>query len=230
MPESMPVRLEDHPAGHRTLLLDRPMVRNAIDKATVVALTEGIVSAPGPVVVVGSTDSVAFSSGVDVSLEDSERAAVSERLYALYQEMRATSKIIIAAASGHAVGGGAQLLIASDLRIGSPGLVVRFMGPGHGLAVGAWGLPSLVGRGRAMDLCLSMRPVAADEALAIGLIDRLVADPIGEAHAYAEMVCTLDLGAVETIKRVVQTTSVDEAMAAERSHNSRWSGSIPNRD
>jgi enoyl-CoA hydratase/carnithine racemase len=225
-----PVRVEDYTDGYRTILLNRPQTRNAIDTAMVAALTEGIVTAPGWVVVLGSTSPTAFSSGADVKLGDTERAAVSESLYALYQEMRATPKIIIAAASGHAVGGGAQLLISSDLRFGSPDLTVRFMGPGHGLAVGAWGLPSLVGRGRAMDLCLSMRSVSADEALAIGLIDRLVEDPIGDAKTYAEMVCALDKAAVAAIKRIVLTTAVNDALAVERSHNASWSGSIPARD
>lgn len=225
-----PVLVEDHAAGYRTLRLHRPGVRNALDTATVAALRDGLASAPGPVVVLAPTDAAAFSSGADVKLEDDERAAVSDSLYALYQEMRATPKIIVAAASGHALGAGAQLLIASDLRIGSPDLTIRFMGPAHGLAVGAWGLPSLVGRGRAMDLCLSMRPVAAEEALAIGLIDRLVTDPVAEAHVYAGMVCTLDAGAVATIKRVVDMTALDAALAEERSSNSAWGGAIAARD
>jgi len=225
-----PVRIVDHPSGYRTLLMDRPAVRNAIDSALVHALTKGILSAPGPVVVLGSTDSTAFSSGADLKLEDPERAAVSESLYALYQEMTATPTILVAAASGHAIGGGAQLLIASDLRFGSAGLTIRFPGPGHGLAVGAWGLPSLVGRGKAMDLCLSMRAVGAQEALAIGLIDRLVEDPLAEAQHYAAMVCALDRGAVETVKRVVRITSADAALAEERTRNSAWSGAIPLQD
>ena len=227
MSEAGSVRVEDHGSGYRTLLLDRPAVRNAIDAATVAAILDGISSASGLAVVIGSTSEQAFSAGADVTLEDAERAAVSDSLYALYMEMRASPKIIIAAASGHAVGGGAQLLIAADLRIASKELTIRFMGPGHGLAVGAWGLPSLVGRGRAMDLCLSMRPVPADEALAMGLIDRLADDPVGEAHAYAAAIAQLDHAAVTAVKRVVLTASADDALAAERAHNSAWDGSIP---
>ena len=71
--------------------------------------------------------------------------------------MLASPVIIIASIHGAAVGAGAQLAVASDLRIGSPPARFRFAGPGHGLAVGAWGLPSLVGRGRAAEICLSMR-------------------------------------------------------------------------
>src|SRR3954467_6370006 len=90
---------------------------------------------------------------------DPERAAVSALLYALYGRMTSSDAIIVAALGGAAVGGGAQLAIAADLRVASPGAHVRIAGPGHGLAVAAWGLPSLVGRGRAVDLCLTMRHV-----------------------------------------------------------------------
>src|SRR3954453_13654466 len=97
-----------------------------------------------------------------------ERAAVSCRLHALSGRMTSSDAIIVAALGGAAVGGGAQLAIAADLRAASPGAPVLTAGPGHGLGVAAWGLPSLVGRGRAVDLCLTMRHVDASEALRIG--------------------------------------------------------------
>ena len=90
--------------------------------------------------------------------------------------MTGRAAIVVAALDGAAVGGGAQLAIAADLRVAAPAAFLQLAGPGHGLAVGAWGLPSLVGRGRALDLCLSMRPVEREEALAIGLVDRVADD------------------------------------------------------
>ena len=84
----------------------------------------------------------------DLSLADDERAQVSDLLYRLYQRMLLSPAPVIAAVDGPAVGGGAQLALASDLRVGGAGARLRFVGPGHGLAVGSWGLPSLVGRGR----------------------------------------------------------------------------------
>jgi len=224
---SAALRIEDDPRGFRTILIDRPATRNSIDRAVADGLREAIVGAPEASVVIGSTDPRAFSAGADLDLDDAERASVSDSLYALYQEMRASPRIIIAALSGSAVGGGAQLMIASDIRIAAADLVVRFMGPGHGLAVGAWGLPSLIGRGRALDLCLSMRPVLADEALAMGLIDRLAEDPLPEAIDYAAHVARLDSGAVRTLKRVVGLSVADGALAEERAHNATWDGSIP---
>src|SRR3712207_7270247 len=87
---------------------------------------------------------------------------------------------IVVAIEGPAVGAGMQLAVAGDLRVAGPQTKLCVAGPGHGLAVAAWGLPSLVGRGRALDLCLTMRTVGAEEALAIGLVDRIEQDA-GEA-------------------------------------------------
>lgn len=220
------VRHQDDPRGIRRILLDRPKTRNAIDSEVVSGIRQGLATAPGPVVVLGSTDPRAFSSGADLGLPDAERATVSDSLYELYQEMQASPKIIIAAASGPAVGGGAQLLVASDIRIVSPRASIRFLGPGHGLVVGAWGLPSLVGRGRAMDLCLSMRTVDAEEALTIGLVDRVVEDPVVSALEYATAVMAVDHSAVAAVKEVVSIASVDDALGAERAHNSVWDGEV----
>lgn len=221
------VRYQDDPRGIRSILVDRPETRNAIDAEVVSGIRQVLANAPGSVVVLGSTDPRAFSSGADLRLSNSERAEVSDSLYGLYQVMRASPKIIIAAAPGPAVGGGAQLLIASDLRIVSTQASIRFLGPGHGLVVGAWGLPSLVGRGRAIDLCLSMRTVDAEEAHAIGLVDRVVEDPLESAHDYAAAILALDHSAVAAVKKVASIACVDDALEAERAHNATWDGEVP---
>ncbi|MGH8872671.1 MAG: enoyl-CoA hydratase/isomerase family protein [Acidimicrobiia bacterium] len=222
----MSVHVEDRD-GVRVVLLDRPSKRNALDIYMVEGIREAIGSAPGIAVVVGSTDPRSFSAGADLDLADTDRAAMSDSLYDLYLFMRATPKVLIAAASGHAVGGGAQLLIACDLRLAGPDTAIRFVGPGHGLAVGAWGLPSLIGRGRAMDLCLSMRTVGADEALAMGLVDRVVDEPLDRAIEYGAQVSDLDPGAVAMVKRIIAVSDIGEALRLERAENSAWDGAIP---
>ena len=105
---------------------------------------------------------------------------------------------------------------------------MRVAGPGHGLAVAAWGLPSLVGRGRAMDLCLTMRAVGAEEALAIGLIDRIEEDPDASAVELASELARLDPAAVGRVKSVVTGASgYLHALREERSGNrTTWSGSV----
>jgi enoyl-CoA hydratase len=221
------VRVEDHPEGVRVVLLDRPEKRNAINIDVVDGIRRAVDTAPGAALVLGSTGSASFSSGADLGISDKTRSEVSRKLYALYQAMQSSPSILLAAASGHAVGAGAQLLIACDLRFVAPDATIRFMGPLHGLAVGAWGLPSLVGRGRAMDLCLSMRSISSDEALAIGLVDRVVDSPIQTAFEYARKILELDQDAVAATKKVIATTDRSEALKMESGHNARWDGSVP---
>jgi enoyl-CoA hydratase/carnithine racemase len=221
------VRIDSLQAGVRRVLMDRFEKRNALDTVMVAALAEALRAPDCRAIVLGSSDSRVFSAGADLDLEDSARASVSDELYSLYQDMRRSPVMIVAAASGPAVGGGAQLLLASDVRIGSPDLTIRFLGAAHGLAVGAWGLPCLVGRGRALELCLSMRSVGAEEAFRIGLVDRMVDDPLEEALAFASKIAALDPVVVRRLKAIVGTPDHDAALALERRENSTWDGSVP---
>jgi enoyl-CoA hydratase/carnithine racemase len=219
-------RREDGVVG---LWLDRPEKRNALDRGLVTALTAAVGDPDARVFVLGSAEPGAFSAGADLDLADDERAQVSDLLYRLYARMLHSPAPIVAAVGGAAVGGGAQLALACDLRVGGPEARLRFVGPGHGLAIGAWGLPSLVGRGRAADLCLSMRPVDATEALAIGLLDRVDAEPRAAALALAGAIAQLDPGAVSRVKAVVRTASdLLAALEEERAGNlAAWSGAVP---
>jgi enoyl-CoA hydratase/carnithine racemase len=221
--------LADHPLpGVLRLRLDRPERRNALDRSLVEALIEAF-DAPGePVVLLGSSSRAAFCAGADLRLEDSERAAVSDLLYTLYERMTACEAIVVAVLPGPAVGGGAQVAIAADLRVASPDARIQIAGPGHGLAVAAWSLPSLVGRGRAMDLCLTMRSVGAEEALEIGLVDRVATDLDSVALELAAELARLDPAAAARVKRVVWgAATAAEALDAERSSNrAAWTGSM----
>lgn len=222
----MSARIEDRASGLRLILLDRPGKRNAIDGGLVNTIRQAVETATGNAIVLGSTNPTAFSSGADLGLEDADRAAVSAALYELYALMREAPQVIIAAANGHAVGGGAQLLLASDLRFADPGVTIRFVGAGYGLVVGAWGLPSLVGRGRALDLCVSMRPVSAEEALVIGLVDRLVDDPLAAAIEYGDQLEDLPPSSVAHAKQIVGISDLDAALRAEQKRNAGWDGSM----
>jgi enoyl-CoA hydratase len=220
----------DEPAeGVLRLRLDRPAKRNAIDRELAQALVEAFATLDAAVVILGSSGPGAFCAGLDLSLEPAERAAVSDLLYETYEGMLTSPAAIVASIAGPAIGGGAQLAIASDLRVAGPDAQIRFAGPGHGLAVGAWGLGSLVGRGRAMDLCLSMRPVSSDEALVIGLIDRVSDDPDAAALDFATQLAGLDRAAVTRVKRLVtEPAGLLESLRRERQENvATWSGGIP---
>jgi enoyl-CoA hydratase/carnithine racemase len=211
------------------LHLHRPDRRNAVDRALAEALVDAFVEPDAAVVILGSSGPEAFCAGLDLTLEPPERVGVSDLLYEIYERMLTCPAPIVASIRGPAVGGGAQLAIASDLRIAGPGAEIRFAGPGHGLAVGAWGLGSLVGRGRAMDLCLSMRSVPATEAASIGLVDRVTDDPDAAALELAEQLASLDRSAVARVKRLVsESAGLLEALREERRDNvAAWSGEIP---
>ena len=160
-----------------------------------------------------------FCSGADLTLPDTERAAVSDRLYATYQRMLASPVIFVADVAGAAVGGGAQLCLAADICMVTPEAWFRFAGVGHGLAVGAWGLVNAVGRHAAADMCLTMRKVDAAEAIRLGL-----ATPRRE-ELTAEITRT-DPAARRRLKQLL-TAELHEPLGAERTGNhDNWTGSI----
>jgi enoyl-CoA hydratase len=221
--------LKDWPATDVVrLLLNRPDRLNAIDASLAHALLEAFDSVDARAVILGSSTPQAFCSGADLDLGDAERATVSDLLYELYEKMVKLPVPIIVTVDGYAVGGGVQLAVAGDLRIVGPEAKMRVAGPGHGLAVAGWGLPSLVGRGRALDLCLTMRAVGAEEALAMGLADRMEQDPAGAAVDLAGAFARLDPAAVGRTKRVVSGASgILDALREERTGNREsWSGSV----
>ena len=223
-----PLRRDRPAPGVLRLRLDRPERRNALDRPLLEALLDAFAAPEEPVVVLGSTTPEAFCSGADLRLQDAERAEVSDLLYELYGRITSSDAIVVAALDGPAVGGGAQLAIAADLRVAARTARIRLAGPGHGLAVGAWGLPSLVGRGRAMDLCLTMRPVDAEEALRIGLVDRVVDDASAAAVELAAELARLDPAAAARVKRVAWASArALDALEVERAENrAAWSGSM----
>jgi enoyl-CoA hydratase len=222
------VRVERPSEDVLCLWLDRPEKRNAIDDCMVSEVMRALRSCAARAVVLGSSDRRCFCGGADLSLSDRERANVSDRLYELYEHMVRLPAPIIAAIEGPAVGGGAQLAVAADLRIASANASLRFVGPGHGLAIGAWALPGLVGRGRAVDLSLTMRPIGAAEALEAGLVNRVDDDPKRAALEMAAGFAELDEGAVRRVKAVAhRATGTLGALADERRRNrTAWSGSV----
>lgn len=214
----------DQPApGVAALRLDRPSRHNALDEGLVESLHRTLARVAADratrAVVLTSSTPERFCAGADLSVTADERRRVSDRLYALYERIVTAPVPVFAAVDGPAVGGGAQLALAADVRLGSPRARFKFAGPGHGLAVGPWALPSTVGR-RALELVLSQRFVHAEEAASLGLLDRLANDPVGEAIALAEGVRDLDREAVRRAKdHVVRGERLTERLAEERAAN-----------
>jgi enoyl-CoA hydratase len=223
--------LVDHPrAGVARLLLNRPERHNALDRALVDALHTAVEAERDRVIVLGSAAPGRFCGGADTSLDDAERAAVSTALYSLYARILELPRPVLVALDGPAVGGGLQLAIACDLRVAAPAAWLQARGPGHGLAVAAWGLPTLVGRSRALDLCLTGRRIDAQDALAIGLVDRVEDDPEAAAIALAAQFAELDEAAVARVKSLVtRFGDPAAALADEAAGNRGWSGALPPR-
>ena len=214
------LRLEHSPAGYRRLLLARPERRNALDVGLARALRDALGRDEATPVVLGSTDPTVFCAGADLDVPDADRATVSDLLYDCYEIMITRPGPVIAAVSGPAVGGGAQLAAAADLRIAGPAARLRWAGPpGRGLAVGAWVLTDLVGRGTAMELALTGRWVEAAEALAIGLVNRVNDDPGQVAAGIAAELATQDPQASARVKSVAAAGGLLDRLRAERQAN-----------
>ena len=126
------------------------------------------------------------------------------------------------------MGGGAQLCAAADVRIAGPTARWRWVGAGHGLAVGAWILPTLVGRAWALELTLTSRWLDAEAAVGCGFVTTVAADP--EA-ALAELLARLAAAQPAARQRIKQIASSAELLAGlrlERAQNAAsWDGTAP---
>jgi enoyl-CoA hydratase len=207
-------------AGYLRLLLSRPDQRNALVPGMVAALADAMQADRDAVVLLGSTDPRVFCAGADLALPMADRAAVSDLLYECYEHMITRPGPVIAVVGGPAVGGGAQLAAAADLRIAGPGARLRWAGPaGAGLAVGAWILPDLVGRGAALEIGMTGRWVDAAEALALGLVHRLEDDPDRVAAGLAETLAAAGPLGPGRIKAVAAAGGLLDRLRAERGAN-----------
>ena len=185
------VRLEVD-GGVGTLRLDRPPM-NALDvqvqEEIRAAAHEATARRDVSAVVVYGGEKV-FAAGADVKeMADMAYTAMVDRGAALQSAFTAVARIpkpVVAAVTGYALGGGCELALCADFRVcaddaklGQPEILLGVI-PGAG---GTQRLPRLVGASRAKDIIFTGRFVGAEEALAIGLVDRVV--PAGEVYRTA---------------------------------------------
>jgi enoyl-CoA hydratase/carnithine racemase len=214
------LRAERSTDGFRRLLLAVPQRHNPITPGLARALRDAFAADPAEAVVLGSTDPAVFCAGADMTIGEAERAQVSALLYDCLEIMITRPGPVIAAVGGPAVAGGAQLATAADLRIAGPAARFRWIGPpGRDLAVGAWVLPDLVGRGRAAELAMTGRWVDATEALALGLVNRLEPDPLPAAEQLAAALASGGLGSVARIKMITAAGGLLDRLHAEQEAN-----------
>lgn len=172
--------------------LARPEVRNAVDGPTAQALAEAFRqfdADPDSDVAVLHGEYGTFCAGADlkaVAAETGSNRLAPEGDGPMGPSRMVLGKPVIAAIAGHAVAGGLELALWCDLRVVEQSAVLGVYCRRWGVPLidgGTVRLPRLIGHSRAMDLILTGRAVAADEALQIGLANRVVAD--GEALAEA---------------------------------------------
>jgi enoyl-CoA hydratase/carnithine racemase len=228
--------LVDEDAGILTLTLNRPEVMNSLNFPLLHALRDQIESLRfrtdvRVVIITGSGDK-AFCAGADLK----ERATLSpdkvkEFIFTirnLFTAIEQLNKAVIAAVNGIALGGGTELALASDIRIASSNATMGLTETRLAIIPGAGGtqrLPRLVGKGKAKELIFTGRRIAAQEALAIGLVNR-VCEPtalLEECKNMAAMICETGPIALEQAKYAINygmETDIHTGLAIES--NAYW--------
>ncbi len=186
-----------------TITFNRPAVLNAINKPTLEALGQALADAQADdsvrVLILTGSGAKAFVAGADINelaiqtpVGAREHALAGQRVFDLVEQL---GKPVIAAINGYALGGGCELamactirLAADTARIGLPEVTLGIL-PGYG---GTQRLARLVGKGKAMELILTGSPLVAEEALRIGLVNRVVpaAGLMDEARALAALIAS----------------------------------------
>ena len=213
----------------QTVILDRAAVRNAVDAATARALAAAFRAfeadeSVNAAVLWGANGT--FCAGAD--LKAMARGGDTERLTSKTEgpmgpTRMSLAKPVIAAIAGHAVAGGFELALWCDLRVMEEDAILGVFNRRFGIPFidgGTVLLPRLVGLGRALDILLTGRPVGAEEALAIGLVNRVVAPgkARSEAETLAHEIAAFPQGSLRTDRRSAYEEgglSLADAMANE---------------
>lgn len=184
-----------------TVILDRPAAKNAVDRNTAEALADAFRAFDADDnarVGVLYGDHGTFCAGADLKAlaSGTPNRVAPDGDGPMGPSRMLLSKPVIAAIAGHAVAGGLELALWCDLRVAEDNAILGVFCRRFGVPLidgGTIRLPRLIGLSRALDLILTGRGVNADEALAMGLVNRVV--PRGTARAAAEQLA-LELSAL----------------------------------
>jgi enoyl-CoA hydratase len=211
-----------------TVTIARPEVRNAVDPETASALRDAFESFE-------KTDSFAvavltgaggnFCAGFDLkAIAAASPGGLPESAGGPMGPTRIMlSKPVIAAIEGYAVAGGLELALWCDLRVAATDATLGVFNRRFGVPLidmGTIRLPRIIGQGRALELILTGRPVAAIEALQIGLVERIV-EPgraLEEAQSLAQQIAEFPQGSLRADRWSMLSQwslSLDEAARAE---------------
>jgi len=222
--------------GVGLLRLDRPEARNAINTAMLEELLEHLGAARADadlrVLVLSSTDHMGFSASADVREElDREGAIRRMQLFAdLYDDLTGFPRPTVAACHGACVGGGAEIAVACDIRVGGSNMRLRFPGAGLGVPVGPARLVTLCGLSVAKYLLLTSKEIAVDEAYRWGLVHKVAPAPRTEEVALqlATQVADHPPESVARIKSMLHAwDGVEERSRAEGEGQVAWQSEGP---
>lgn len=212
------------------LRLRRPHVLNAMTPAMVGAIREAVERFGGMEAVRGlvvTGEGRGFCAGADIRFEseatEEEFGDFIDGIQDLTRALRSSDIYVVAALNGVAVGGGFELALACDARVAAPGTPVGFPEIKLGLTVTGGvvhTLPRLVGPSRALELLVSGRSLPAEEALVLGLVDRISGDPVAEAIRLAAVAEQAPPGLIKLVKLQLHTgaeATMEEALRAEKS-------------
>jgi enoyl-CoA hydratase/carnithine racemase len=229
--------------GVAVLTLNRPEVMNSFNFELLHALQDAVndmrFDASVRVVIITGTGSKAFCSGADlkerITLTAGEVKKFIHTIRTLFTDIENLNKPVIAAINGIALGGGTELLLACDIRIAASHAAMGLTEARLAIIPGAGGtqrLPRLIGKGKAKELIFTGRRVDAQEALEIGLVNRICEpdDLIACAKNMAAMICECGPIAVEQAKYAINAgyeTDLNTGLAIES--NAYWI-TIPTED
>jgi enoyl-CoA hydratase/carnithine racemase len=239
--------------GVADVRLNRPEKLNALDMALFTALAETaatLADTPGVRAVVLSGSGRSFCAGLDLTAFSAMAAgerwrpaddptttgtdgrSLGQRAVLAWYDLPVP---VIAAVRGHALGGGLQLALGADIRLAAPDAVFSVFEINWGLTpdmAGTQLLPRLVGPDVAAELTYTGRMVDAAEADRIGLVTRIVDDPLAAAHTLAARIAAVNPDATRASKGLLRQSHgpIEDGLAAERAAMAAIMGSPNQRE
>jgi enoyl-CoA hydratase len=219
----MPIQVQEHGEYIVIVTIDNQPRRNAMSRqmmAELAALWEQLEASIYRCIILTGAGERAFSSGADVSGDLSADPAMARIVNQALLKLSPYSKPIIAAVNGDCVAGGLELLLSTDIRAAVPH--ARFGLPEVRWSIYPFGgatvkLREQIGHVHAMDLLLTARLITSEEAVRIGLVNRLL--PANElmpwAIATAETIAANSPSAVQAVKRQISSTIAAHAQGRE---------------
>lgn len=211
--------------GLAVLTIDRPHARNAISLDTMAELDKALdaldASKTARTLVITGAGDRAFVSGGDLKELSAirtveEASAMAWRMRTICDRLAGFPAPVVAALNGHALGGGAEVAVAADIRVAADDIKIAFNQVSLEI-MPAWGgaerLAGLVGRSRALLLAGTGAAVEAAEAERIGLVDRVLARSSFE-DGWRGLARSLANRPAAEIKRVIGGGSPEEAVAS----------------